>query len=96
MTVTIQCSLPVMMHAWGCVTDNGRGTCYGNSDVMNVLEQLKLNLNYITCFDCTSPDMPVFNILSKLFQSTQFIAVEGEREREREALKYCLRGMQNL
>lgn len=47
MTVTIQCSLPVMMHACGCVTDNGRGTYYGNSDVMNVLEQLKLNLNYM-------------------------------------------------
>lgn len=83
MAVTIQCSVPVITNACRCVTDNGRGTYYGNSDVMNVLEQLKFNLNYITCFECTSPDMPVFNILSELFQSTKFIAAEGERERER-------------
>lgn len=79
MTVTIQCSLPVMMHVCGCVTDNSSGTYYGNSDVINVLEQLKLNLNYITCFECTTPDVPVFNILSELFESTKFIAAEGEK-----------------
>lgn len=56
-----------------------QATYYGKSDVMNVLEQLKLNLNYITCFECTSPDIPAFNILSELFRSTKFIAVEGER-----------------
>lgn len=78
MTLTIQCSLPVMMRACGCVTDKGRSTYYENSNVMNVLEQLKFNRNHITCFECTSPDMPVFNILSELFQSTKFIAAEGE------------------
>lgn len=47
----------------GCIADKGRGTYYGNSIVMNVLEQLKLNLNYITCFEYTSPNMPIFNVL---------------------------------
>lgn len=55
MTLTIQRSLLVMMHVCGCVADKGSGTYYGNSIVMNVLKQLKLNLNDITCFEYTSP-----------------------------------------
>lgn len=44
-----------MMHVCGCITGKGEGTYYGNSAVMNVLEQLKLNLNCITCcFEYTS------------------------------------------
>lgn len=39
----------------GCIADKGSGTYYGNSAVMNVLKQLKLNLNDITCFEYTSP-----------------------------------------
>lgn len=55
MTVTIQRPPMVMMHVCGCITGKGKGTYYGNSDMMNVLEQLKLNLNCITCcFEYTS------------------------------------------
>lgn len=55
MTITIQCSPMVMVHVCGCITEKGKGTYYGNSAVMNVLEQLKLNLNCITCcFEYTS------------------------------------------
>lgn len=83
MTVTIQCSLLVMTHVCGCVAYKGKGTYYGKSDVMNVLEQLKLDLNYITCFEYTSPNMPIFNVLSnavsRIVSASKFIAVEGER-----------------
>ncbi len=45
----------VMVHVCGCITERGTGTYYGNSAMMNVLEQLKLNLNCITCcFEYTS------------------------------------------
>lgn len=55
MTVTIQRPPMVMMRACGCITDKGKGAYYGNSVMMNVLEQLKLNLNCITCcFEYTS------------------------------------------
>lgn len=48
-----------MVHVSGCITDKNEGTYYGNSVMMNVLEQLKLNLNCITCcFEYTSTICP--------------------------------------
>lgn len=51
-----------MMHACGCVAGKRAregGAYYGNSAVMNVSEQVKLNLNCITCcFEYTSPICP--------------------------------------
>lgn len=55
MTITIQRSPLVMVHACGRVAEQGGDTYYGNRAVMNVPEQLKLNLNCITCcFEYTS------------------------------------------
>lgn len=49
----------VMVHVSECITGKDEGTYYGNSAMMNVLEQLKLNLNCITCcFEYTSMMCP--------------------------------------
>lgn len=40
----------VMVHSSGCFNDKSMNTYYGNNAMMNVLEQLKINLNWITCF----------------------------------------------
>lgn len=48
-----------MVRVCGCISGKGKGTYYGNSAMMNVLEQLKLNLNCITCcFEYTSLGCP--------------------------------------
>lgn len=56
MTITIQCSLMASVHVSGCIADKkSKGAHYGNGAMMNVVKQLKLNLNCITCcFEYTS------------------------------------------
>lgn len=39
----------VMVHISDCMTDKSMVTYYGNCAMMNVFEQLKVNLNWITC-----------------------------------------------
>lgn len=45
----------VMAHSSRRIADKSTVTYYGNSAMMNALEQLKVNLNWITCcFEYTS------------------------------------------
>lgn len=67
---------------------------YGNGGVMNASEQVKLNLNCITCcFEYTSPICP--SLMYYQVQPTELLQ-SPEFGRGGEALKYCLREMQNL
>lgn len=89
-----------MMHACGCVAEREREregwvAYYGNGGVMNASEQVKLNLNCITCcFEYTSPICP--SLMYYQVQPAELLHSPEFGRGGREALKYCLREMQNL